>query len=88
MATIRKEELGLTPETAGARAERETLVNGHLLLMPNLYLGPSWMGGYALFAYRIEGGVKIEGTHIIFGALGAYDNGHKVNDHPADLSVF
>lgn len=38
-------------------------------------------GGYATFAYRVEGGVNVEGTHLIFRGLAAYDNGRKADDN-------
>jgi hypothetical protein len=48
---------------------------------PFLYAGPSIMGGgYAVWAYRVEGGIDVESTHFIGRALGAYDDGHKVDD--------
>lgn len=61
--------------------EPEADVGGRLP-MPYLYLGPSLMGGgYAPLAYRAEGGLNMEGKQFIFRALGAYDNGRKVNDN-------
>jgi hypothetical protein len=63
-------------------SEREAVVSGRLIPVPYLYLGPSLMGaGYAPIAYRAEGGLSMEGNQIIFRALGAYDNGHKINDN-------
>lgn len=48
---------------------------------PFLYAGPSLMGGgYAVLAYRVEGGIDVESDHFIARALGAYDDGHKVDD--------
>jgi|HubBroStandDraft_6_1064221.scaffolds.fasta_scaffold73436_3 hypothetical protein len=38
-------------------------------------------GGYAPLAYRVEGGIDLENSHVIFRGLGAYDDGHKVNDN-------
>jgi hypothetical protein len=76
------QELSLRRQSADADYNREDLVSGRLFPMPYLYLGSSIMGGgYAVFAYRAEGGVNIEGTHLIFRALGSYDNGRKVNDN-------
>jgi hypothetical protein len=49
---------------------------------PYLYLGPSLMpGGYATFAYRLEGGIDLESKRAIVHAAGAYDNGSKTNDN-------
>jgi hypothetical protein len=49
---------------------------------PFLLLGPSLMaGGYAPFAYRVEGGIDVESSHAIVRAPGAYDNARKVNDN-------
>jgi hypothetical protein len=49
---------------------------------PFLLLGPSLMGGgYAPFAYRVEGGIDVESSYAIVRASGAYDNGRKVNDN-------
>lgn len=48
---------------------------------PYLYAGPSLMGGgYATFAYRVEGGLNVESPQWVMKALAAYDNGRKVND--------
>jgi hypothetical protein len=48
---------------------------------PYICVGPSLMGGgYAQLAYRVEGGIDVESKHAIVRALGAYDNGHKVDD--------
>jgi hypothetical protein len=76
-------ELGLARHGAGAHYDREDAVNGRLIPMPYLSVGPSFKGGlgYAEFAYRAEAGLNLEGTHLVFRALGAYDNGRKVNDN-------
>lgn len=70
-------------QAAGGRYDREDAVSGRLIPMPYLSVGPSLMGGmgYAEFAYRAEAGVNLEGTHLVFRALGAYDNGRKVDDN-------
>ena len=48
---------------------------------PYLFLGPSLMGGgYALLAYRVETGLKVESSNWVMKASAAYDNGRKVND--------
>lgn len=66
---------------AGQHYDREDPVSGHFIPTPFLYLGPSVMGGgYAVFAYRVEGGLNMEATHVVFRALAAYDNGHKIDD--------
>jgi hypothetical protein len=75
-------ELGLIRQGAGAHYDREDAVNGRLIPMPYLSVGPSFMGGgYAAIAYRAEAGVNLEGTHLVFRALAAYDNGRKVDDN-------
>jgi hypothetical protein len=62
--------------------DRETDVSGRWFPVPYLFVGPSVMGGgYAPVAYRAEGGLSMDDKHVIFRALGAYDNGHKVNDN-------
>jgi hypothetical protein len=49
---------------------------------PYVSFGPSVMGGgYAPFAYRAEAGFDLESSHAMFRALGAYDNGHKIDDN-------
>jgi hypothetical protein len=74
-------ELAAIRDSAGAHYDREDLVSGRPIPVPVLTLGPSLMGGgYAVFAYRAEGGLNMEATHIVFHALAAYDNGHKVDD--------
>lgn len=77
--------LSVVSEPAAFRrgsGERETDVSGSLFPMPYLYLGPSLMGGgYAPVAYCAEGGLSMEGSQVIFRALGTYDHGHKVNDN-------
>jgi hypothetical protein len=48
---------------------------------PFLYFGPSVMGGgYASITYRFESGIDVESSHFLARALGAYDDGHKVDD--------
>jgi hypothetical protein len=48
---------------------------------PYVLVGPSLMGGgYATFAYRLEGGLDIESSRWIMLAVGAYDNGRQVRD--------
>ncbi len=49
---------------------------------PYISFGPSLMpSGYASLAYRAEGGIDVESRHFMLHALGAYDNGRKVNDN-------
>ena len=50
---------------------------------PYFYLGPSFLGGggYAMFAYRAEGGLNVESRRWVMKALAAYDNGRKVDDN-------
>lgn len=50
---------------------------------PYFYLGPSLLGGggYAMFAYRAEGGFNVESRHWVMKPLAAYDNGRKVDDN-------
>ncbi len=67
---------------AGDHYDREEPVSGNPIPTPFLYLGPSLMGGgYATFAYRIEGGLNMEATHAILRAMAAYDDGRKVDDN-------
>lgn len=80
-AQSESEELVTIREAAGAHYDREETVSGRPIPMPYLSFGPSLMGGgYAPLAYTAEGGLNVEGTHVIFRAYGAYDNGHKVDD--------
>lgn len=81
MAQSEAAETAALRNSTGGHYDREEAVSGRLIPVPFLYLGPSIMGGgYAPLAYRVEGGVGMEATHIVFQALGAYDNGHKVYD--------
>lgn len=62
--------------------QRESMVSGSFIPRPYVYFGPSLMGGgYAPVTVRSEAGINLEATHIVFRVLGAYDNGHKVNDN-------
>jgi hypothetical protein len=81
-ARTEAEELVQMHKDAGAHFDREDWVSGKLVPMPYVGLGPSLMGGgYAVWAYRIEAGLNVEGTHLIFRSLAAYDDGHKVDDN-------
>jgi hypothetical protein len=74
-------ELLAIRHAAGEHYDREEMVSGRFIPTPFLSLGPSLMGGgYGALAYRVEGGLNVEATHVVFRALAAYDNGHKVND--------
>jgi hypothetical protein len=75
------DQLSSIRESAGAHYAREEPVSGRPIPTPFLYLGPSVMGGgYAAWAYRLEGGLNMEATHVVFRALGAYDDGRKLDD--------
>ncbi|MGB2606530.1 MAG: hypothetical protein WBC78_23200, partial [Candidatus Sulfotelmatobacter sp.] len=80
-AQTEAEELAYLHQAAGGHYDREDHVSGRPIPVPIFTLGPSLMGGgYALFAYRIEGGLNMEATHVVFHAIAAYDNGRKVDD--------
>jgi hypothetical protein len=75
--------LPLRAQTAvtASDGEREAMVSGNLVPHPYVYLGASLMGGgYGPVAGRAEAGINVEGTQVLFRALGAYDNGRKTND--------
>lgn len=70
----------VTDSQTASRSGLETLLAG-LTPHPYLYAGPSIMGGgYAKLAYRAEAGLNVESRHWIMKALGAYDDGHKIDD--------
>src|SRR5271163_2158632 len=75
-------ELAAIRTVAGDHYDREELVSGRPIPVPFFDLGPSLMGGgYASFAYRVDGGLNMEATHVIFRADAAYDDGRKVDDN-------
>jgi hypothetical protein len=48
---------------------------------PYIFVSPALMGaGYALIAYRVEGGLNVESSRYVMSASAAYDSGHQVND--------
>lgn len=75
-------ELDALRQSAGAHYDREDQVSGRPIPVPVLTFGPSLMGGgYGVLAYRTEGALNMEATHIVFHALAAYDDGRKVDDN-------
>jgi hypothetical protein len=54
-----------------------------LIPHPYFYLAPasSAGGGYSSAAYRAEAGIDVEGTHVLFRGLGAYEDARKTDDN-------
>jgi len=71
---------GATCQSLVERSNEDVQLLGSYVPHPYVYFGPSLMGGgYAPLAYRAEVGVEMESSYLILRALGAYDDGHKVD---------